>query len=86
MLFVYLIAGLVLGVAVGYFIRQSLAGKKIGSAEARAEKILEEAKAKEKELLLDAKGRSLEIIDQAKKQESEFRAQIVRFEERIDSK
>jgi ribonuclease Y len=60
--------------------------KKVGSAEARAEKILDEAKTREKELLLEAKTRSLEIIDQAKKQESEFRGQIVRFEERIDRK
>jgi ribonuclease Y len=83
---IYLLAGGVLGVGIGYAVRQSMAGKKIGSAEARAEKIVEEAKAKEKELLLEAKTRSLEIIEQAKKQEAEFRGQIVRFEERIDRK
>lgn len=86
MIFIYVLIGLVLGTGVGYWYRQSLAGKKVGSAEAKAEKILEEAKNKEKELLLDAKTRSLEIIEQAKKQESDFRAQIVRFEERIDRK
>ncbi len=84
MIAVYIILGAVLGAAVGYYLRQSIMSKKVGSAEERAEKILEEAKAKEKELLLDAKSRSLEIIDQAKKQESDFRQQIVRFEERID--
>jgi len=78
--------GAVVGLGAGYFIRQSLVAKKVGSAEARAEKILDEAKTREKELLLEAKTRSLEIIDQAKKQESEFRSQIVRFEERIDRK
>ncbi len=83
---IYLLAGGVFGVGIGYAVRQSMAGKKIGSAEARAEKIVEEAKAKEKELLLEAKTRSLEIIEQAKKQEAEFRGQIVRFEERIDRK
>jgi ribonuclease Y len=84
-----LIVGIIaaaVGVGIGYLIRQSLVGKKVGSAEARAEKILEEAKTRERELLLEAKTRSLEIIDQAKKQESEFRSQIVRFEERIDRK
>lgn len=86
MIFVYLILGALAGGIVGYLIRQSLAGKKIGTAEAKAEKILEDAKAREKELLLEAKSKSIEIIDQAKKQESEFRAQIVRFEERIDRK
>ncbi len=86
MIAVYAAIGLVVGGAIGYLIRQSLAGKKVGSAEARAEKILEEAKNREKEILLEAKSRSLEIIDQAKKQEADFRAQIVRFEERIDRK
>ena len=84
MIFIYLIAGLVVGLVVGYLYRQSLAGKKVGSAEAKAEKILEEAKTKEKEMLLEAKSRSLEMIESAKKQEAEFRSQIVRFEERID--
>jgi len=86
LLFIGLIAGAIVGGGAGYLIRQSLVAKKVGSAEARAEKILEEAKTREKELLLEAKTRSLEIIDQAKKQESEFRGQIVRFEERIDRK
>ena len=84
MIFVYILVGLVVGVVAGYLYRQSLAGKKIGTAEGKAEKILEEAKSREKELLLEARTRSMEIIDQAKKQESEFRSQIVRFEERID--
>lgn len=84
MIFIYILAGAVFGAIVGYFIRQSLASKKISSAEGKAEKILDDAKNREKEILLEAKTRSLEIIDQAKKQEADFRNQIVRFEERID--
>lgn len=84
MMFVYILLGVAAGALVGYFIRQSIAGKKIGSAEARAERILEDAKNKEKELLLEAKAKALEMTEQAKKAESDFRAQIVRFEERID--
>lgn len=83
---VYILIGLVVGAAVGYLIRQQLAVRKVGSAEARAGKLLEEAKNKEKELLLEAKSKALEIIEQAKKQEGEFRAQIVKFEERVDRK
>ena len=82
----YVIGGLVLGLIAGYFIRQSIASKKIGSAESRAERILEDAKNKEKELLIEAKARALEITETAKKSEEDFRAQIVRFEERIDRK
>lgn len=84
MIAVYLLIGLAVGLGIGFIVRQQLAAKRVGTAEARAEKILEEAKNKERELLLEAKAKSLEIIDQAKKQEADFRAQIVRFEERID--
>ena len=84
MIAVYILVGLAAGLGIGFVIRQQLAAKRVGTAESRAEKILEEAKNKERELLLEAKTKSLEIIDQAKKQEADFRAQIVRFEERID--
>jgi len=85
-MFLYIIIGLVVGAAVGYFIRQSLASKKVGSAEARAERIVDDARNKEKELLIEAKQKALEITEEAKKTEAEFRGQIVRFEERIDRK
>lgn len=84
MIAIYILGGLAGGLVLGYFIRHFLAGKKIGSAENKAEKILEEAKSKEKEMLLEAKSKSFEIVESAKKQEADFRAQIVRFEERID--
>ncbi len=86
MIFVYILIGIAVGFIVGYLIRQSIGAKKVGSAENKAEKILEEAKNKQKEMLLEAKSKSLEMIEQAKKQESDFRSQIVRFEERIDRK
>ncbi len=84
MLFIYAIGGLVLGAIIGYVIRQSLASKKVSTAEGRAERILDDARNKEKEMLIEAKAKALEVTEQAKKTESEFRAQIVRFEERID--
>lgn len=84
MLYVFLIVGLVVGSGIGYFLRQQLVSKRVGNAEARSEKILEDAKNKEKELLIEAKAKALEITDSAKKAEADFRAQIVRFEDRID--
>lgn len=86
MIFIYILIGLVVGVGVGYMVRQQIASKRVGTAEAKAEKVLEEAHRKEKELLLEAKTKALEIIDQAKKQEAEFRQQMLRFEERVDRK
>ncbi len=86
MLFVYALVGLAVGGVIGYLVRQNLASKKVGSAESKAEAILDDAKNKGKEFLLEAKTKGLEITEQAKKSENEFRAQIVKFEERIDRK
>lgn len=79
-----IILSLLVGVFLGYVVRQVLASRKVKDAESSAEKILESAKNKEKEILLEAKTRALEMTEQAKKAEMEFRAQIVRFEERLD--
>lgn len=84
MIAIYILIGAAVGGFVGYIVRQQLVSKKVGTAEGRAEKILEDAKSKEKELLLEAKSRAMEITEQAKKAENDFRTQIVRFEERID--
>lgn len=84
MTIIYSVVALVVGFAIGYIIRQQLMTKKIGNAESRAEKILEDAKTKSRELQLEAKTQALEMTEQAKKAENDFRTQIVRFEERMD--
>lgn len=86
MLALYLIIAVGLGALAGYLVRSRIIAGRIGSAEERATKMLEDAKHQEKEILLEAKARALEITDQAKKAESEFRQQISRFEDRIDRK
>lgn len=82
----YLIAAATIGAAVGYFIRKIQIANKVGSAEARVVKLLDEAKTKEKEILLEAKGKAIEIMDQAKKSENDFRNQIIKVEERLNKK
>lgn len=84
MLFIYILVAAAVGVAIGYLVRQTLVSKNVASAEAKAEKILEDAKNQGKELALEAKSKALEIIEGAKKTEADFRSQILRFEERID--
>jgi len=80
----YIILAAIVGLLAGYFGRQMIATKRVAEAEGKAEKVLDEAKNKAKEMQFEAKTKALEITDQAKKAESEFRSQIVRFEERID--
>jgi len=43
MIAIYILAGLALGAALGYFYRQQMAVKNVGSAEAKAQKLLEDA-------------------------------------------
>ncbi len=72
------------GIATGYFIRKFQTKGKLGRAEARADKLLEEAKQKEKELILTAKDQAIKIAEEAKAQETELRKQLVRIQERLE--
>lgn len=75
-------AGLI-GVALGYVIRQVLGAGKVNSAEGKAEKILAEANAKAKEEELAAKQRALAIIEEAKKEEVEARRELKEEQARV---
>ena len=83
-----IIIGLVIGLAggfgVGWVYRQKSMARKVGTAEQKASKILEDAKAKEKEILLEAKTKAIQVTDEAKKSEAEFRKSIAKFQESID--
>src|SRR3989344_4805269 len=82
----YFVIAAIAGLAVGYVLRNLLARTKIGGAEGKAEKILEHARQQEKELLLTAKDQAIKITEEAKKQETEFRQQILRTEQRLEKK
>ena len=59
---IFIVAGAVLGILIGYLIRKYLVTKKIKSAEARVQDIVAKAKDKEKEINIKAKERALQII------------------------
>jgi ribonuclease Y len=86
MLYTYALIGIILGFAVGYVLRKYQVSKTLGSAEAKAQKVLDDAKNREKEILLEAKSKSLELTEGVKKQENEFRQQIIRIEQRLEKK
>lgn len=86
MLFAYLIVGVILGIAAGYYLRKVQIAGKVNSIEAKVQKVLEDAKNKEKEILLEAKAKAIEIVDQAKKSEEDFRNQIIKIEDRLNKK
>lgn len=80
-----LLAGItaVVGLVVGYLVRQFLGAGKVNSAEGKAEKILAEASAKAKEEELTAKQRAMAVIEEAKKEESERRQELKEEQARV---
>ena len=78
--------GLVIGAALGYVIRQSIAKKQLNTAEGKASKIVEEAEKKSQELVLESKNKAVNILEEAKAKEAEREKQIVRLEERLEKR
>ncbi len=80
-----LVIGL-LGLSLGYYVRQIIAKNQLNTAENKASKILEEAEKKSQEALLDAKNKAVNILEEAKKKEQERENQIIRAEERLEKR
>ncbi len=84
------IIGLLLGALIGFNYRKRIAESKIGVAEQRAEKIVEDAKkdaeAKKKEILLEAKEESLKTKNELEREVRERRNELQRNERRLIQK
>jgi len=74
------------GFFVGYWLRKKKALGQIGSAETKAEKILNETKTKQKELLLAAQDKALKIIEGSKREESQRRREINDLQTRLEKR
>ncbi len=71
------VVGLPGGMIVGWWARKVWASKKIDTAEAKLQSLIQETKNKQNEILLKAKDKAMEITDKAK-EEAESRRQEVR--------
>jgi len=80
------VIALILGTIIGYYWRKNVALKAANSAEAKAEKILEEAKSKHQTLILEAKEKSVQIIDEAKKEEKQIRVDLSATQQRLEKR
>ncbi|MFA4942346.1 MAG: ribonuclease Y [Patescibacteria group bacterium] len=74
------------GFTAGYFVYRKRSALKIGTAEGKAEKILNDAKAKYKKTELDAQERAIKIIEEAKKEENERRKEINSLQQRLEQR
>ena len=85
----YVIFGIV-GAIVGYLVRKVVGEAKITSAEAEAERILQEASrdadTKQREILLEARDAAQKIRDEVDKEVRERRQEVQRLERRLISK
>lgn len=80
------VVALLVGAAVGYYVRQYMVGADLKLAQTSAEKLLAEANAKKNEILLDAKDEALKIRQAAEAEHRERRAELQRQERRIQQK
>lgn len=80
------VGGLVFGSVAGYAIRAALVRRKIASAEAQAEKTLNEARLKSEHLVLEAKEKALAAIEEAKREEQTRRGEWNERERRMEKR
>lgn len=80
---IILIAVLVIGALIGYFIRLLLAKIKATSIEAKLEQRLAEVKDEAKKIILDAKEKASEAIESARAEEKSRKEEIRRLESRL---
>ncbi|MDO9509791.1 MAG: ribonuclease Y [Candidatus Magasanikbacteria bacterium] len=78
--------GLIMGSIIGYYWRKSIALKSADSAEAKAEKMLEEAKNKHQILVLEAKEKAVQIIEEAKKEEKQTKLDLSATQQRLEKR
>jgi ribonuclease Y len=77
---------LTVGSFLGYWARQTIAKKQLGTIESKLNKMIEEAKVQAKETLLKAKERAVQLIEEAEKQERERKHQLLKAEERLEKR
>ncbi len=69
-----------LGSVLGYYARQSIARKKVGTVEEKIKKRLDEAKKEQKKILSETGEKAKEIIEKSKKEEDERRGELIKAE------
>ena len=82
---VALVAGLV-GFGIALLLRRSFALASETAARANSERLVAEARAKQKEIILEAKDEALKVAKAAETENRERRAELQRFESRLDKK
>ncbi|MBI2041829.1 MAG: ribonuclease Y [Candidatus Nealsonbacteria bacterium] len=75
------ILGLAAGSVVGYYVRQSIAKKRIGTIEQKLQEKIVQAQKEHDRLLTEAKERSLSLLEEAKREETQLRNRLLKTEQ-----
>src|SRR5260221_905946 len=81
-----LVVGLLAGFGVALLVRRSIALSSETASRNTADRLLLEARTKQKELILEAKDEALKIAKGAENENRERRAELQRYERRLDKK
>ncbi|MFZ2414689.1 MAG: ribonuclease Y [Minisyncoccia bacterium] len=75
--------GIVLGVFIGYKVRQTLGQKQANSIEAKLKLKIEEVKGEANKILLEAKTKSQQLVEQSLEENSQHKKQLIELENRL---
>lgn len=78
-----IVTAVIVGAALGYYTRQTIAKKQAGTIEAKLTKLISQAKEEAKKKLIEAKEESERIIQETKEQERSIQTQLIKTEERL---
>ncbi len=85
-IYILVALSLLLGVLVGYYVRQLVANQQILGTRKEAERLLTEATTRHRELLRDAREEARKVRNAAEAENKEHRLQLQRLENRLDQK
>lgn len=77
---------IIVGLIVGFVLRNELLKRQANRAGNQARKIVADAKRKQQDLLMEAKEKSIAIIDKATEEEKERRAELKKFQDRLEQR
>ncbi|KPJ85212.1 ribonuclease [Parcubacteria bacterium SG8_24] len=78
------LVGIAVGTGIGYAVRQMVARKRVDTAEAKAEKILEATKEKSQKMVLEAQEKSLRIIEDSKREDENRRKELRIIQKKLE--
>lgn len=82
----FVLAGLLTGLGLGYFIRQHLAKRQLSTAEGQATKIIAKAEERQQEIILETKKKAVSILEEAKVEEKTRQEKLAHQESRIEKR